>query len=45
MPSQSDNIEIMINDKLNKIEPLLQRYQIWLEKSMKFSGFIFDYVI
>ena len=49
MHSKSDNIEIMINDKADKVleelfQSLLSRYQIVLETSMKGSNFIFDSV-
>ena len=49
MYSKSDNIEIMINDKADKVigEPfqsLLSRYEIRLETSMKISDFVFDCV-
>ena len=49
MHSISDNIEIMINDKADEvIEELLKslqnRYQNNLEKSMKDSEPVFDYV-
>ena len=49
MHSNTDNIEIMINEKPDKVigehfESLLSRYQIWLETSMKGSSFIFDHV-
>ena len=48
MHSESDNIEIMINDETNKIikglfDSLKNRYQNNLE-SMKGSAFVFDYV-
>ena len=47
MPSKCDNIEIMINDKGDGVieelfQPLLSRYQIGLETSVK--GSKFDYV-
>ena len=49
MHSKSDNIEIMINDKADKVleelfQSLLSRYQIVLETSMKGSNFVFDSV-
>ena len=49
MHSNSGNIEIMINDKVDEItkgffESLLSRYQIYLQESMKGSDFTFDYV-
>ena len=45
MHSESDNIEIMINDKTDEIiekffESLLTRYQTGLETSMRGSDFI-----
>ena len=48
MRSKSDNIEIMINDEVDKVikelfDSLKNRYQNDLE-SMKGSKFIFDYV-
>ena len=48
MHSESDNIEIMINDEADKVTKVLfgslkNRYQNNLE-SMKGSGFVFDYV-
>ena len=50
MHSKKDNIEIMINDKVDEvIEKIFQshfsRYQIGLETSMKGHNFIFDCVI
>ena len=47
MHSNSDNIEVMTFDKANEViekivEPLLSRYQIGLETSMKGTDFIFD---
>ena len=50
MHSKTDNIEIMINDKVDEvIENFFQshfsRYQIGLETSMKGHNFIFDCVI
>ena len=47
--SKSDSIEIMINDKADDVieehfRPLLSKYQIGLETSMKCSDFIFDCV-
>ena len=47
MHSQSDNIEFMSYDNANEVdnelfEPLLSRYQIGLETSMRGSDFIFD---
>ena len=47
--SESDNIEIMINDKPDEVieglsQSVLSRYQISLEKTVKGSSFIFDYV-
>ena len=49
MHSKSDNKEIMINEKADKIiknvfKSLLNRYQNNLEKLMKGSDIIFDYV-
>ena len=49
MHSKSDNKEIMINEKVDKIiknvfKSLLNRYQNNLEKLMKGSDIIFDYV-
>ena len=49
MHSRSNNIEIMINDKADEdieemFEPLLSRYQIGLETSMKGREFVFDCV-
>ena len=49
MHSKSYNIEIMIFDKADKVieerfESLLSRYQTGLEKTMKGSTFVFDYV-
>ena len=49
MHSKSDNKEIMINEKADKIiknvfKSLLNRYQNNLEKLMKSSDIIFDYV-
>ena len=49
MHSISDKIEIMINDKSDKVienlfQSLLSRYQIGLGKWMKGSDFIFDCV-
>ena len=49
MHSKSDNIEIMICDKADKVfeelfQSLLKRYQIGLETSMKGNDFIFDRV-
>ena len=49
MHSQGDNIEIMINDKADKVieehfHSHLCRYQIGLETSMKDSDFAFNYV-
>ena len=49
MHSKSDNVEIMKGVDANQIiknlfNSLLQRYQKWLEESMKGSGFVFDYV-
>ena len=46
---KNDNIEIMINDKEDKVveelfELLLNRYQKNLQESMKSSGFVFAYV-
>ena len=47
MHSKTDNIEIVINDKADEVieksfESLLNRYQFWLEQSMRRSDFIFD---
>ena len=47
MYSKSDNKEIMITDKPDEFieelfQPLLSRYQVGLETSMKGSDFIFD---
>ena len=47
--SKGDNIEIMINDKTDEVikklfKSLKNRYQDNLEKRMKSSEFIFDYV-
>ena len=49
MHSKIDNKEIMINGKTNKVikklfKLLLNRYQNNLEKLMKGSKFVFDYV-
>ena len=45
MHSKSDNMEIMIYDKVGELfESLLNRYQIGLETSMRGSNFIFDCV-
>ena len=49
MHSKSYNIEIMTFDKADKVieehfESLLSRYQMGLEKTMKRSNFVFDYV-
>ena len=49
MHSKSDNIEILINDEADEViaelcKSLLNRYQNNLEKSMKGSEFVFDYV-
>ena len=49
MHPQSDNILIMISSKTDEIiseffESFISRYQIFLEKSMKGSEFVFDYV-
>ena len=49
MHSKSDNIEIMIKDKADKVieelfQSLLSRYQIGLETSVRGSKFIFEYV-
>ena len=49
MYSKSDNKEIMINEKADKViknvfKSLLNRYQNNLEKLMKGSEIIFDYV-
>ena len=46
---KSDNIEIIINDKVDVVikEPfdsLIKKYQIELKKSMRGSDFIFDWV-
>ena len=47
MHSKSDNIEIMIYDKVQEVieelfEILLNKYQIGLETAMRGSDFIFD---
>ena len=49
MHSNSDNIEIIIHDKVDEVieepfESLHSRYQIELETSIKRSDFIFDCV-
>ena len=49
MYSKSDNVEIMMGFDTNEIienlfDSILQRYQKGLEKSMKGSDFVFDYV-
>ena len=49
MHSNSDNEEFMIYDNSEKVieeifESLLNRYQIGLERSMRGSDLIFDYV-
>ena len=49
MLSKSDKTEITINDKADEtrkelFESHLSRYQIGLEKTMKDSHFLFDYV-
>ena len=48
MRAKSDNVEFMPRDNANEVvngffEPLLSRYQIGLEISMRRSGFIFNY--
>ena len=47
--SKSDNMEIVTNDKAGKVteeffKPLQNRYQNILEKLMKSSEFVFNYV-
>ena len=47
--SKVDNIKIMINDRADDVveelfEPLRNRYQSYLEKSMKNTEFLFDFV-
>ena len=49
MNSKSDNMEVMIYDKVDKVikelsKSVLKEYQIMLEMSMKGSVFIFDCV-
>ena len=49
MHSKGDNIEVMINDEADEVieelfKSLLNRYQHNLEKLMKGSEFVFDYV-
>ena len=49
MHLKSDSIEIMINDKANKVikklfESLLNRYKSGLETSMRDSNFIFVFI-
>ena len=49
MHSKSDNIEIMINDKVDEViekrlKSLQKRYQIGLEESMKGGDFVFNFV-
>ena len=49
MYSKSDNIKIMIIDKVDEVieevfQSLLSRYQIGVETSVKGSDFIFDFV-
>ena len=49
MHSKTDSKEIMINDKADEVikkrfKSLLKRYQNNLEKLMKGSEFVFDYV-
>ena len=49
MHSKSNNIEVMTYDNANEViqeifEPLLSRYEIGLETSMKGHDFIFDLV-
>ena len=49
MHSKSDNIEIMINDEADKVleelfQPLISRYQIGLETSIKGSDFVSECV-
>ena len=49
MHLKSDSIEIMINDKANKVikklfESLLNRYESGLETSMRGSNFIFVFI-
>ena len=49
MHLKSDSIEIMINDKANKVinklfESLLNRYKSGLETSMRGSNFIFVFI-
>ena len=47
MHSKSDDIEAMINGKADEVtenlfEPILNRYQVGLETSVRGSDFIFD---
>ena len=49
MHSKINNIELMIYDNTDEViektfEPLLNRYQIGLETSIKSKDFVFDYV-
>ena len=49
MHSKSDNMEIIINEKVDEVveelfKSLCNRYQNNLEKSMKGSEFVFHYV-
>ena len=49
MHSKRDNIEVMIYDNANEVteelfESLLTKYQIDLERRMRGSDYIFDYV-
>ena len=49
MDSKSDNIKIMFYDRADEVIEelsawLFHRYQIWLEKSIRGSDFIFDCV-
>ena len=48
MHSESDKIEIMINDEVDRVieevfESILNKYQNDLEKSMKGNEFVFNY--
>ena len=49
MHAKSNNVEIMMGSETNEIieelfKSFLQRYQKWLEESMRGSEFIFDSV-
>ena len=49
MHSKSDNIKIMISDKVDEVieklfESILSKFQVGLEELVKGSDFVFDYV-